>query len=268
MLNGITDAKRWVLPTENGRPVSLTGDEYAAVIDELIAIHEAATGFEIRVERRREALVLAAMEAEATEAARATRVLMHAGLHDATALQVRKALEFGVTAQWIAVTPNGVDAFFAESERGARALYDESKKSGQEMPADIASQYEEEAEDAPDEAKVLRWFVRVVDSFGTHNGIYLQYRVLSAHCHPSVTSSLAQHLQVDADSDVGMVLHTTGGQRHDPWLFTLGMALLWAASAVDQFVVGEPRSAALVRIAQRLGVPSKLEAAQPSTESE
>jgi hypothetical protein len=186
------------------------------------------------------------------------------GLHDATALHVRKALEFGVTAQWIAVTPNGVDAFFAESERGARAVYNQGKQSGQQMPEDIAQQYEAEAEDVPDEAKALRWFVRVADTFGKHNGIYLQYRVLSGHCHPSVTSSLAQHFKLDDESDVGMVLHTTGGERHDAWLFTLGIALLWAASAVDHYVVSEPRSATLAGIAERLGVPAQLEPAPTS----
>jgi hypothetical protein len=253
------------VPTESGRPVSLTGDEYAAIIDELIILHEATTGFEIPVEHKRAALVLAAMEAETTEAGRATRVLMNAGLHDATALHVRKALEFGVTAQWIAATPNGVDAFFAESERGVRALYEEGKQSGQQMPEDIAQQYEAKAEDAPDEAKIVRWFVRIAETFGKHNGIYLQYRVLSGHCHPSVTSSLAQHFKLTNESDVGMVLHTTGGERHDEWLFTLGIALLWAASAVDQYVVNEPRSDTLSAIAERLGVPARLEPAPPAS---
>lgn len=90
----------------------------------------------------------------------------------------------------------------------ARAAYDEGKNSGQQMPKNIAQQYEAEAEHAPDEAEVLRVFA-VADTFGKHNGICLQYRVLSGHCHPSVTSRLAPHFRPDDESDVGMVLHTT-----------------------------------------------------------
>lgn len=52
---------------------------------------------------------------------------MQAGLHDATAVHVRKALEFGVTAQWIATTSNGVDAFFAKSVQSDRAVYGEAE---------------------------------------------------------------------------------------------------------------------------------------------
>lgn len=61
-------------------------------------------------------------------------------------MHIRKALEFGVTAQWIAATPNGVDAFFAESERNTRALYGEAKRTRQVMPDDIAAQYEKDPE--------------------------------------------------------------------------------------------------------------------------
>lgn len=152
--------------------------EYEALVDELITLHETTPGFDIPIEHRREAIVLASMEAEAIEAGRATRVLMREGLHDATAVHIRKALEFGVTAQWIAATPNGVDAFFAESERNTRALYGEAKRTRQVMPDDIAAQYEIDPEAVPDEAKVIRWFNQVADTFGQDNGIYLQYRVL------------------------------------------------------------------------------------------
>ena len=228
------------MPIENGRPVSLTGDEYEALVDELITLHETTPGFDIPIEHRREAIVLASMEAEAIEAGRATRVLMREGLYDATAVHIRKALEFGVTAQWIAATPNGVDAFFAESERTTRALYGEAKRTRQVMPDDIAAQYEEDPEAVPDEAKVIRWFVQVADTFGQDNGIYLQYRVLCGHCHVSVSSSLAQHLREDDTSTSGLRLQTTGGQRHDEWLYTLGIALLWAASAVDERTASGP----------------------------
>lgn len=74
----------------------------------------------------------------------------------------------------------------------------------------------------------------------------------------SVSSSLAQHLREDDTSISGLRLQTTGGQRHDEWLYTLGIALLWAASAVDERAVKRPRSAKLADIAERLGVPPQL----------
>jgi hypothetical protein len=253
------------VPTESGRPVSLTGDEYAAIIDELIILHEATTGFEIPVEHKRAALVLAAMEAETTEAGRATRVLMNAGLHDATALHVRKALEFGVTAQWIAATPNGVDAFFAESERGVRALYEEGKQSGQQMPKGhrtaVRSKGRRRTGRSQNSPLVRPHRRNVWQAQRDLSAIPSAQRALPSVCHEQSGAALQAHQQVRRRH--GATHNRRRAARR--MAVTLGIALLWAASAVDQYVVNEPRSDTLSAIAERLGVPARLEPAPPAS---
>jgi hypothetical protein len=153
------------------------------------------------------------------EAVYAVLALRRADLHSASAVHIRKALEFAIVAQWIHVTPNGLDAFLHESRRNTEALIAEAKAANVLLPLDVAESLAEAAAAAPDEAKVMRHFNKVSDTFGVGSGVYMMYRSLSGHCHPNV-GAIVQHLEDAPDSTGGVAIRLHGGTPNSAHYFT------------------------------------------------
>lgn len=239
------------------RPPDLSGDEYLVLIEDLMKLYESQPSIETWPRERRHVLALAGLETSVLEAAYAVLALRRADLHSAAAVHIRKTLEFSVVAQWIHVTPNGLDAFLHESERNTDKLVDEAIAANVLVPGDVAALLVKEASVAPDEAKVMRQFKKVADTFGVGSGIYMMYRSLSGHCHPNV-GAIVQHLEDAPESTGGVAIHLHGGSANSAHYFTLAASLLWAARPVDSRTKFKPRKADLQAISRRLGVPSQL----------
>ena len=202
MMPGMADMKR---------PPDLSADEYLTVINDLLRLYETQASIETWPKERRHVLALAGLENAVLEAAYAVLALRRADLHAAAAVHVRKALEFAVVAQWIHVTPNGLDAFLHESKRNVDNLMAEANTANVLVPSDVAATLAPEAVVAPDEAKVMRRFKQVADSFGVGSGIYMMYRSLSGDCHPNV-GAIVQHLEEAPESTGGVAIHLHGGK--------------------------------------------------------
>lgn len=195
------------------------------------------------------------------EAAYAVLALRRADLHTAAAVHIRKALEFAVVAQWIHVTPKGLDAFIDESRHNVDKLVAEAITANVLVPAQVAASLARDAAVAPDQAKVMSQFKRVADSFGVGSGIYMMYRSLSSQCHPNV-GAVVQHLEEAPESTGGVAICLHGGVPNSAHYFTLAASLLWVARPVDSRTKFQPRKADLQSISKRLGVPSQLKPLQ------
>ena len=173
---------------------------------------------------------------------------------------VRSGYEAALTAQWVAQTDDGANAFVNEDvrrrkqlDRTARAGVPASIRAGASIPHTDLEPLETSA------AGPARNFEQLCSDL-TPGGAsaYFAYRVLSMHSHPSLIS-VDDYLDTnDAGELTGMRLDPNQPERL-PWRGIVVSSMVWAGRAVDFFDEAHTRRSQLRSAAKSLGIESALQ---------
>lgn len=237
----------------------LPAARYRELIDHILALCDERPA--IRAKNPRHLVLLATLELEAVETARATLLLVDSAHSGACAPLVRKVFEFGVVSQWIYITGKGVDAFYSLADLTGHQLVSEMREAAVPVPADVFEMYPNPGR-LPSEAQVLRRFKQVCESFGDSAGLYVIYRHLSGGSHPS-TDTTSRWLRRADSNPTGLEFQRAEPPPVHTLLHPLLAGLLWCARAVDEQTKYKPRKNALKAIAGEAGISSLLKPVTP-----
>lgn len=247
--------------------------EYRRIGEELLASWNAGQGSEFTARRRGRGRTwttaqLAVVHSLAAHVHRlyapATRLLDEGWIVESMPL-IRSAYEAALTAQWVAQTNDGVNAFVNEDvrkrnqlERTAQAGVPDSIRGAASIPHIDLEPLETSA------AGSARNFEQLCSDL-TPGGAsaYFPYRVLSMHSHPSL-ASVDDYLDTnDAGHLTGMRLDPNQPERL-PWRGIAVSSLVWAGRAVDFFDEANRRRSQLRHAATSLGIESALQLTEPA----
>jgi hypothetical protein len=189
----------------------------------------------------------------------ATRLLDDGWALEAMPL-VRTAYECALTAQWVAQTEDGANAFINEDARQRRAL-ERTVKAG--VPASIRGDGKIPGSDLePLETTAggpARNFEQLCDDL--HPGgasAYFPYRVLSMYAHATV-ALVDDYLEPNEDGELGAMRLDPKPTASAAWRGLLVSSLVWSGRAVDYFDQDHRRRSQLRAAARELGIESALQ---------
>ncbi|WP_155951789.1 hypothetical protein [Rhodococcus aetherivorans] len=169
----------------------------------------------------------------------------------------RSAYETGLTAHWLAQSPEGFAAWTNNSLRNARNLIDELEKAS--IPSFKNAAAALRGQLIPDlDLKVnIQTSVKEICASlkAGKSDAYAYYRLACGLDHPG---SMLTERYVEAYSN-GIQVHSRSKFNADSWIFMTAASMVWAQRAVDFSDPGRTRRGVLRSYAKELQIPEALE---------
>jgi hypothetical protein len=230
--------------------------EYVAIVEELIRDFDATAEIEMRRKDVNVGLLMFGLAKAAVRTSAAALALWRQGFELEAAPQVRLVFELGVKAQWVYHHRNeGFDAMVSVGARGTKRLAKQALDAGFSVPEDVLADLASDVRPRTAASNKLESFEKVCGDVRASDNLYLIYRTLSSYSHAG--SQLAQRfLDLDEEGKLKPASPPSLGFTGEAW--TLGVGLVYASRAFDEWCMTKPRKRALRAAAQRLGVPPLL----------
>jgi hypothetical protein len=174
--------------------------------------------------------------------------------------------EAAITAQWIARTTDGAEAFINEDVR-QRRNHAKTLEESLAQP-DVAANIKSQLVDQLETRATARAFSSVCDDLAPGGAeAYIVYRMLSQYSHASVLL-IDSYLQTH-DGATGVALRAIPAEADaGTWAAVLASSLVWAAGALDDMTKHHPRREQLHQAAADLGISARLDLSGQASERE
>lgn len=238
-------------PHEPGR------SEFAQVVKDLVSLNESIPSVSVGRANQERLLVLHGLVAHTLNCADTAVMVIEQGRHHAAKPLVRVALEHAIVAQWVHQHPEGIDAFLSKANKSYRTYYRSASKVVQ-IPKDVQASFDAMPDpgEIPSAVSNFEQTCRVFDPSGN---LYLVYRTLSGAVHPG-NATLRDYLQGDPYTNEDLALLTYPEERDTrPDLWAAALAAVLASAVYEDIRRGKPLKAKVCDIADRVGIPTKLE---------
>lgn len=172
---------------------------------------------------------------------------------------LRVMLESSVQAQWLVRIPGATNSLLNEAARQQRFLAKSVRLAQFSFSEEIAAQLDDawpemhRAELSPKFEAVCR------DLSPAGQGLYAQYRLLSALIHPGPTVA-GRYIRFTADERIEMLAIAPLPDQADMrgWWWLTAVSLIWAATAVDWVDKSKSMRKVTARIAEMIEAPPTL----------
>lgn len=246
--------------TSQDRRSRVVTKAYRESCDELLSAWNLLSEIEPRRDQGAVARVLYGFALVAVSSADASFILVDRGRSTDAFPLTRRALEFGVTSQWILQKGDaGIRAMEAKTEFLAKKTLENIVAAGWAVPDDLVEAVSNPATTPPDGAAFGR-FNQICASFEGQGHLYVLYSRLSAWCHPSVTTGLQLFDQLDPTGATAKSQPSEAELARTATHTNL-MALLFAMRAADERTKNKPLKGRIQRVARRHKLDSVLKPA-------